>query len=172
MKKKGDIWISAAIYFGLGVVVITLILTAGMPVINTLRDKNTWIQTKNIMFKLDNNIREVIRGGAGEQRYIEMEINKGEFRINSEGDSINWSMNSKALVSDPGFPIEEGSLNIITEKSNVKGEYIIKMGLDYSKIADIKYTSMQQTFKGLNQLIIKNNGLTSDDRINVTITNA
>ena len=50
--KKGDIWISAALYFGLGIVVLSLILAAGLPVINKLRDKNIIIQTKEIMFKL------------------------------------------------------------------------------------------------------------------------
>ena len=177
MKKKGDIWISAALYFGLGIIVITIILSAGMPVINKLRDKNTVIQTKDLMFKLDNNIRSVIRGGAGEQRYVELEIKKGEFVIDQNAEKIKWTMESRILLSQPGVKIEEGNLIILTENSNVVGEYITELSLDYSNIdgsglkGDIKYTGTS-VITGLNKLLIKNTGIDKDNNlIEVTITN-
>ena len=71
-SKKADIWISAALYFGLGIIVITIILSAGLPLINRLKDKNTVIETKDVMFKLDTAIREVIRNGPGEQRSLSL----------------------------------------------------------------------------------------------------
>ena len=40
MNKKGDIWVSAILYFGLGIIVIAILLAAGLPVINKLKDKN------------------------------------------------------------------------------------------------------------------------------------
>src|SRR3990167_9519809 len=89
-NKKGDIWISAVLYFGLGIVVLSLILAAGLPVINKLRDKNIIIQTKDIMFSLDNLIRDVARSGAGEQRAVNLDIKKGQFLINNNHDTINW----------------------------------------------------------------------------------
>ena len=61
MQKKGDVWISAILYFGIGIVIITILLTAGLPVINKLRDKNIIIQTKQVMHTMDDNIREVIK---------------------------------------------------------------------------------------------------------------
>lgn len=156
--KNGQIWVSAAIYFGLGVVVITLILTAGMPVINQLRDKNTGIQTKNLLFVLDNKVREVIRGGTGEQRYVEVEIKKGEFVIDDTNDKIYWSSDSRIQNSEVGIPIEEGNIIVLTENSNIEGEYKVTLSLDYFKIADLEYDSPSQKIIGLNQLIIKNTG--------------
>lgn len=174
MDKKGEIWISAALYFGLGIIVITLILTAGMPVINKLQDRNTIIQTKDLMFILDNNIRDAINGGPGGQRYVEMEIKKGEFRFNNKENTVNWTFESRSPYSQEGVTIEEGSLNIITRKSNVVGKNFIDMSIDYGHMAipvDIEYTNPSQTIQGYNKLLIKNAGITSDDEVNITITN-
>mgnify|MGYP001558011191 FL=1 len=56
-KKGASIWISAVLYFGIGIIILTILLTAGLPVINKLRDKNIVIQTKQVMHTLDENIR-------------------------------------------------------------------------------------------------------------------
>jgi len=175
--KKGQIWVSAALYFGLGIIVLTIILTAGMPVINKLRDKNTVIQTKEVMNIMDNNIREVIRGGPGSQRVIEVEIKKGNFVINEDSETINWSMESRALLSQPGETIEEGNLNIVTEETNVKDKYNVKIGIDYSHVMkdengegliDLEYGPANNVISGMNELVIKNTGK-QDGKIKITI---
>ena len=81
MNKKGDVWISAILYFGIGIVVITIILAAGLPVINRLRDKNVIIQTKQVMHTIDDNIREVIREGPGSQRVVTISAKATENRF-------------------------------------------------------------------------------------------
>ena len=45
-SKKGDIWISAALYTALGLILITVILSVGMPFVNKIKDRNTVLQTK------------------------------------------------------------------------------------------------------------------------------
>jgi len=172
--KKGDIWISAALYFGLGIVVLSLILAAGLPVINKLRDKNIIIQTKEIMFNLDNIIRAVTRGGAGEQRVVNLDIKKGQFLINNNYDTINWTTEVNIQVSEIGIPYRESNVIISTEKSQVEGEFITTLSLDYSAIADITYTDPTQIVTGQKRLIIRNNGQTDSTpkRINITIFSA
>lgn len=170
--KKGDIWVSAALYFGLGIVVLSIILAAGMPVINKLKDKNTIIQTKDIMFNLDNIIRDVARSGAGEQRKVDIEIKKGQFSINNEHNTINWTTESKMQVSEIDAPYKEGNLIISTQKSQVEGEFITTLSLDYSGIIYIHYSDPTQIVTGQNRLIIKNNGMTdtAPEWINITIS--
>ena len=63
-------WISAVLYIALGTVAITIVLSAGVPVINKIKDKNTIIQTRDIMLSLDNIIREVRDEGTGSRRVI------------------------------------------------------------------------------------------------------
>jgi len=81
LNKKGDVWVSAVLYFGLGIVVLTLILSVGMPVVNRLRDKNIATQTKDVFSSLDSYIREVARGGPSTQRILQLQMQKGELKV-------------------------------------------------------------------------------------------
>jgi len=172
-SKKADIWISAALYFGLGIIVITIILSAGLPLINRLKDKNTVIETKDVMFKLDTAIREVIRNGPGEQRSLSLEIKKGDLSINNNENTLTWSYKTSALLSEPGLTISEGNLNITTENTGVKDEYLVTLSLNYEGLADLKKSSTPDPTEdlikvsGQNRIIIKNVG-TVNSKIAVT----
>ena len=178
MEKKGDIWISAVLYFGLGIIVITIILTAGLPVINKLRDKNIAIQTKNSFQILDTNIREVLKGGPGTQRVITMELKKGDFKADGTNESLVWQYNSKAYLTEPsdncdlfskdsttkkrdvGTWVTEGNIEICTENLPTKGSYNVIMLLDYSNLGDLIAES-QPPITGLGNIVIRNNGIQS-----------
>ena len=167
INKKGSVWISAALYFGLGIVVLSIILAAGMPVINKLRDKNVAIQTKEVFFKLDNSIREVARGGPGTQRLLHVEIKKGDLSFTGCDESkILWQYETKAMLSEPE-PIDldeageelnatkEGNLRIITKKMGMKGKYLVKMWLDYDEVDVVPHV---MTVKGGTDLVVSNRG--------------
>ena len=158
MKKGQTIWVSAALYFGLGIIVLTIILAAGMPAIKKLQDKNIILQTKEIMFTIDNNIREVARGGTGTQRLVRTEIKKGDFKIINEDDLIVWKYKTKSLLSEPNISLQEGTLNLITKESNVVGEYDITLWLNYTNILNLTFTNPSGTLQVGSDLIIKNNG--------------
>jgi len=177
--KKGDIWVSAVMYIALGVVVISIILAAGMPVINKLRDKNTILQTKDLMFKLDEAIRTTITEGPGSKRALMMQIGRGEFIVNNKDattnpNTIEWSMDSKVILSEPGKPgikVEEGSLKLSTDTTPTKGEYKVHISLSYSDIAQI--TTNLKKLSGNYNLVIMNGGM--DDttkKINIEINEA
>lgn len=161
MKKNGDIWISAVLYFGLGIVVITILLAAGLPVINKLRDKNVVIQTKQVMHTLDQNIREVIKEGPGSQRVVTLNIKKGAFVINETADTVAWLYNnSKVLISEPGINVPEGKLIVRTDNAPVKNTYNIQILTNYSGLADItRPVGKPLTLVGINDLVIRNVGL-------------
>lgn len=159
--KKGDVWISAALYFGLGVVVLAIILAAGTPVINKLRDKNIAVQTKEVMFTLDNNIREVARGGPGTQRLLHVDIKKGNFNVEVP-DKIIWTYKTRAILSEPedvvdwidGTPIKEGNLNIMTKGKG--SPYDVAIWLDYTD--QVELINDVSTVQGSTDLIITNAG--------------
>src|SRR3989344_8053080 len=100
-SKKADVWVSAVLYFGLGIIVITLLLAAGLPVINKLRDKNIAIQTKEVFHTLDQNVREVLKGGPGTQRVVTLNIKRGEFKVIAALSLIEWRYKSKIFLSEP-----------------------------------------------------------------------
>ncbi len=169
MVKKGDIWISAVLYMGLGVIILTIILSAGLPVINRIRDKNLAIDTKESMFTIDKNIREVYNEGPGSQRPLILEIKKGDFNIFENENEINWTIESSVQLSDLDTLIQEGTLSIYSTKTPSE-DYKITFGLNYNSLnLVLDLTSPINTFSGTNKLIILNQGEISSNPGKVTI---
>lgn len=155
LNKKGDIWISAVLYFGLGIIVLTIILAAGQPVINRIKDKNIVIQTKNVLFKLDDNMNEVITGGPGTQRVVDVTVTKGEFYVKkdklsdefsvgtsylTDDNNFIWNYETKEILSEPcdldkpdcgDVAIPESSINILTRKLSQAKTYKIYLWSEY-----------------------------------------
>lgn len=129
MKKKGQIWISAALYIALGIIVITVVLTSGLPLINKIQAKNTLLQSKKVMYDLDNTAREVMLQGAGSKQKIYVEIKKGELIIDpitNDKKRIIWSFLSKY---NPGIEVDreinEGNLQLTNQKKGNEFEISI-----------------------------------------------
>ena len=173
-NKKGDIWVSAVLYFGLGIIVISIILAAGLPVINKLKDKNILIQTKELFNVLDENMLTVISGGPDSQRPIKLDIKKGEIKINDKDatppNTIIWRFEgSRTFASEPTNPSEDplivnlaGTRNVKvkTIRSNNEGRYDIEYILDYDNIAIIETVGGEtKTIRGTTKKIIRNEGV-------------
>ena len=47
-RKKGQIWVSTVLYMALGLIAISVILSAGIPMINRMKERNTIIESKEI----------------------------------------------------------------------------------------------------------------------------
>ncbi|MBI5803080.1 hypothetical protein HY448_00110 [Candidatus Pacearchaeota archaeon] len=154
MNKKGDIWISAALYTALGVIMVTLILSVGMPFVNKLKERNTVLQTKNVMYEMDNVIRAVYNEGFGSRRPLYVEIGEGDFLIDNANDKISWKIVSDeklGIEPDLANPIEEGSLKI---QSKTLGQgYEIELYLDYKDEIDIE--SSLRLLSGKYNLVIE-----------------
>jgi len=160
--KKGQTWISAVLYIALGTIIMTIILAAGMPIISKLKDKNIVIQTKEVMYGVDRAINTVLSEGPGSQRTVHIDVGRGDFIIDGNKEHINWSMETKALLTAPGVMLHEGSLDILTKETAVEDKYVIMLGIDYSENADVKFGDVDpdivKTIKGRYSLIIKNKG--------------
>jgi hypothetical protein len=115
--KKGDLWISAALYVVITVVIITIVLSAGIPMLDNMRDKNAFEDSKKSLLILDEHITEVANEGPGSQRIIPIEIKKGTLSLNDEG--VTWSMKTKANIIDPRTKIKTGNL-IVSSNIDVK----------------------------------------------------
>ncbi len=139
MNKRGDIWISAALYTAIGVVLVTLILSVGMPFVNKLKARNTVLQTKNVLYEFDNTIRSVYNEGFGSRRPLFVEIGEGDFSIDGVNEKISWKIISEdklGIEPDLPKPIEEGNLKI-TSKTLGQG-YEIELFLDYKDSIDLE----------------------------------
>ncbi|MBS3168047.1 hypothetical protein J4216_02915 [Candidatus Woesearchaeota archaeon] len=160
-KKGASVWISAVLYFGLGIIIISVLLAAGLPVVNKLKDKNIIIQSKEVMHKLDDNVREVVREGPGSQRIVTVNIRKGSFVLDDQRETIAWNFNdSRVKISEEGIDVSEGKLIVRTDSTNTNNRYSINVYTNYSGFANItNKQGKSNTLVGLNDLIIRNEGV-------------
>ena len=159
--KKGQIWTSAVLYIVLGVIAISIVLSAGVPLINKIKDKNTIIQTKELLLDLDNIFREVRDEGPGSRRVIQpFVIKDGKFFINTSTNAVNnkiedkiqWELKTSALITEPcgktfkecndnNLIIKEGQLSIYETNTIVDNEYIVHLELDYTDVGFLNVKS-------------------------------
>jgi len=166
MNKKSSLWISAVLYIALGVLIITLILSAGMPLIDKLKDQNVFAQTKKLMHTLDQNIRQVANEGPGSKRYLSpFEINQGSLDLEKGETSdsyqtITWSMitNNKLMEPTPiggdPFTIREGNLIQWLDETKNKDEYLINIKLEYADVTSLELGSIGTPISGKYSLTI------------------
>jgi len=156
--KKGDIWISAVLYMALGIIILVIILSVGIPIVNKIRDKNIAINTKELMLDLDRNIRTIYSEGPGSRRPIKLEITKGTFSVSDTTDEITWQFSSKVLLSQPNIAIKEGSLIINSTKGASESDFLTTYTLNYSLILNLSSTAGTNFIAGKNNIILTNIG--------------
>lgn len=184
MKKKGFVWVSAVLYIALGVVAISLVLSAGLPLINKMKDRNTVIQTKDLMHTIDKNIWQVRSEGIGSKRFLQPIIIKGGklmiFSNEKGGENKNkiiWEMNTKVKMMEACDPNKgadatctqsEGNLKMYSYLTKVEDEYKIVLELDYTNNIDISLPEGGEYTSGSG--LIGNYGLAIENSGAKTIT--
>ena len=111
-NSKGQVWVSAILYLALGIVIIGLIIGIAMPLVNKMRDRNTFIQTKTLMVGLNKNVEDVINEGPGSKRFLSpISIEKGELYIApsnalaADPDVIYWMLKTKNKLMEPNMDL-------------------------------------------------------------------
>ena len=152
--KKGQLWISAALYMALGIILVSLILSVGLPFVNKIKERNVVLQTKDVMFSLDKIISEVNLEGKGSRRPILIDIGEGEFTIDNADNIIQWSFISEdRLGIESDVDIYEGSLLIRSDK--LGQGYNIKLVLDYENRVDLAAENSVRTISGTYNLVVE-----------------
>lgn len=182
--KRGQIWISVVLYMALGIIALTLILTAGVPLVQKMKDKNTFAQTKTLFFTLDNNIKAVTNEGPGAARFLSpFEIKEGDFYVDEEADTVRWQMKTSAKLLEATYDargdetevskFNEGPLTFYTNETIEVDEYILTFDLDYSSSADIELVSdFVNPFRGVYSVKVFNTGEFTENKpkVNIEIT--
>jgi hypothetical protein len=161
INKKGDIWVSAVLYIALGMVIITLVLAAGIPMINKMKDKNTVSQTKRVLMSIDDNLREVATEGPGSRRVISpLEIGSGQLYVNTDEDYIEWKITTTNKMMETGTVFSEGSLNLRLDETIIEEQFNMIIFMNYTGSADLELQPGTQTgpFKGKYNLVITHTG--------------
>lgn len=173
MNKKGQIWIETVIYTLIAFGLIAAVLAFVKPKIDEIQDKAVIEQSIGLVKEIDSTIREIIQGGAGNKRKLEISIKDGSLIIGGDTDLITFELESSYVYSEIGQEIQEGNLMIITtEKGNTN---LISIGRNYGEEDyNIKFNGEDIT-KTLNKaatsynLFITNNGKDESNKWNINV---
>ena len=158
-EKQGQIWISAILFLSIGVMIIVLMLSAIMPVVDRLADRNTLSSTKNLLLEIDETIKTVAREGPGSQRNLDITLNKGELYFQNDTYQIKWIMETESELMEKGIDIPEG--NIVQHLNATRVDQISNLML---WITSDKYNTsinsrFSNPFTGKHTLTVKHTGI-------------
>lgn len=168
MNKSGQVWIETVIYTLIAFVMIGAVLTFVKPKIEEMQDSALIEQSIEMIKELDNTVRDVSSGAAGNRRLIELSIKKGTLEINPEKNELSFILESNFMYSEHGLNITNGNLIINTQNKN---DYnIITIRRTYEDDYNITYMG-SDTKKSLGKtttpykIFISNNGGT--EKLNI-----
>lgn len=144
---------------GIGIVILVLVLSVGLPTINRIRDKNTASETQDIMLTLDKNIREVYSEGPGSKRTSKIEIKRGSFQIDETKELMTWNFDTGVLLTEPNITIKRGTLEITSIPAKQSRKYQTTFVINYTGVVDLKLQNPQTQFSGSNTILITNIGI-------------
>ncbi len=158
--KRGAIWVSAVLYIAVGTIVISILLASALPLVAKIKDRNSFIQAKELMLIIDKTVRTVATEGPGSQRELSpVTINAGKIMIDPAHSSITWSMETTAKLLEPNIPIEEGVLTLQLRPTPVVNKYHISMQLSYQNVYNITLASQYQPpYFGTYTFVVKHTG--------------
>lgn len=128
--SRGQIWVETVIYTLIAFALIGAVLAFVKPKIEEIQDKAIIEQSISLLKSIDSSIAEIVQGGSGNVRKIELSVKKGDFIIDGENNSLRVEIDSRFLYSEPGEEIENGNLKIIT--TPIGDESLVVIRRDYS----------------------------------------
>lgn len=140
-NRRGQIWVETVIYTLIAFSLMGLVLAFVIPKIEEARDKGTIEQSVGVLQDIDSLIRNL--GGPGNQRILELGINKGSISVDAVNDSIFFELESRYQYSQPGENVNIGKIIVHTEGGGKIN--IVTLTLNYSTEYNISYHGQEQT---------------------------
>lgn len=142
-KSKGQVWVETVIYTLIALTVIGLFLSFAKPKIEEIQDKAIIDQSIDMLEKIDGIMLNIVQGGAGNKRVIDIGIKKGTLRIDGVNDQIVFQLEGKYVFTEPGDdgqPGQQVQIGKIMASTQKKGKAsIVTLISNYSGTYNITY---------------------------------
>lgn len=147
-NKKAQVWVETVIYTLIALVVIGLFISFAKPKIEEIQDKSIIEQSVSMLEAIDSIMLDIVQGGAGNQRVIDLGIKKGTLTIDGVNDQLSFVLEGKYTYTEPGDAGAEGSPvnvgNVIATTSKRGSLSKVTLISNYSDKYDIKYNGGDQ----------------------------
>ena len=121
MTRKSQVWVSAILYMLIATIAMTLIIQAGLPILNNMKEKSIYSKTEDMLKVLDKHITDVVSEGKGSQRVVPIELLDGELII--DDGTMEWEFETETKIFEPKTRIHLGNLVITTNSDVTVREY-------------------------------------------------
>ena len=158
-RSRGQVWVETMIYTLIAFALIGLVLAFVRPKIQQIQDKSVIDQSISVLNDIDSVINSL--GTSGNQRVLDVSINKGTLTVDGVNDKIYISVPSNSEYSQVGQDVPDG--NVIVRTDQAGSAYNVLLTIDYSGLYNITFNGLDAA-KELNQaptaykLLIANNG--------------
>ncbi|NIO44539.1 MAG: hypothetical protein GTN36_03230 [Candidatus Aenigmarchaeota archaeon] len=147
---KGIDTLMAAVFIILiSVAGIAIVLETSQPSVGRLEEISLMKESKNILTKIDDAVKDVAQQGEGSTRVLTFSVGGGEYFIDAEKEALIFFMTSRSQIIGVGISTTEGNINMFGEPNRVL------LNISYSKI---NVTEGGRFGKGYRNLFIRNNG--------------
>ena len=154
--KKSQIWISAVLYILIAAIAMVIILQAGIPLLNKMRDRTTFERSKGVLSNIDQKIIEVAAEGQGSQRVVPVDIREGNIIVDETNNKLKWELETKSEVIEPRTSLQLGNLKIYSNIEVDTAETATVYTISNSRVKFvIKKVPVGTTTMNVNQLIQK-----------------
>ncbi len=140
-KNNGQIWVETVIYTLIAFALMGLVLAFVVPKVQETQDRGIIQQSIGVMNNIDSTVRNL--GGPGNQRVIQLSIQKGSLTIDATNDEITFNIESNYQYSQPGENVTVGNLVVQDEKENSLD--VVKMSLNYTGLYNLSYNGQEVT---------------------------
>ena len=127
-NEKGQIWVETVIYTLIGLTIIGLVMAVALPKINEKKDEIVIEQSIEALGNIDDKIYDVVDGGVGNKRVIDLEVKVGTLVIDMDEDTISWVLDSRLEYSEPGVAVPLGRINVTTTEA---GPWEVELKIGY-----------------------------------------
>lgn len=163
MKSKlGQVWVETVIYTLIALILIGTVLAFAKPKIEQLQDKALLEQSLEIMDTINNNVLNVVQGGPGNKRVIDIGLKKGSITIDGENNQVYFKLEgTKQMYSEPDVEVVVGDVNVITTQKASKYDVTLTNNYpDYDVMYNGDSIGSKTITKAPNpyRIIISNNG--------------
>ncbi len=110
MNRRAQVWISAILYILIASLAVVLILRAGVPIIDRMKDRTSFSRQREMMLALDQHIEDLASEGIGSQRVIPIEIRAGELKV--VDNKLRWEFETDTKLIEPRTSLSYGNLQI------------------------------------------------------------
>ena len=112
-EKRAEVWVSAVLYVLIVVSVVVIVLNVGIPFIDSLRERSAVTKARDTLSALDQHIEDIAAEGQGSQRVVPIEVGEGTLRV--VDNKLQWEIETKSKIIEPGSKIDLGNLVISSD---------------------------------------------------------